>query len=155
MKEIGRVAMKVCNTVHDSLETLVTLDNIMWALKTIHHEMTEGVQETCMTRHGFKFVVPLEIDFEVGATLRDCKGWDFTLLELLRIVAEALAFQKYKLQYEDVEIKKTLRHMLVEQKKDMPDYLLAQLKELGGADEIDTNLIAKTAIKKIQESEYK
>lgn len=152
--EVGKEVLKVCNTVHDSLETLASIDNLMFALKTIEYEMTEGVQETCLERHNFKFCVPLEIDLEIGPNLRDCKPWDGTIHELLRLVAESLAFQKYKNNYADIEIKKTLKHIMTKQRSDMPSYLIHQLKALKEED-IDIDLITSVAIKKIKESEYK
>lgn len=150
-KETGKKPLKVCNTVHDSLETLAYLHSFIFALNSIEYELTEGVQKTCIERHNFKFVIPLEIDIEIGPTLRDCKKWNGDLLELLRLVAEGLAFQKLKLNYEGIKIKQTLRDLL-DQKDDMPVWLRGQYDRLNT---IDLDTITKNALKKIKDSEYK
>jgi len=152
-RKTGVRAPKICNTVHDSLETLSNVKHLIHSIKTIQYEMTKGVEETVYERHKFKFILPLEIEFEIGPTLRDSQTWDWSLLELLRIVAESLAFQKYKLNYPDIEIKNSLKHILTVQKEDMPDWMLEQYKFVK--DEIDIDKITKKAIKTIKESKYK
>jgi DNA polymerase-1 len=148
-KQVGEKVLKVLNVVHDSTEAMAKYEHLMFGIKTIHHELTDGVAETVYQRQSFKFCIGLEIDLEVGANLRDTQVWNGEAAELFRIIAEALWFQKLILGYE-IGVKKILRHCLVDQRKDMPSYLQYQLKSV----DVDLDAISKAAKEKVEKSEY-
>jgi len=148
-RDLGERVLKLNNMVHDSLENLCRTDNFMFGLNTIQWALTDGVKEEVKKRHNFNFVINLEIDMEIGPNLRDCQKWDGQLVELVRIVAESLAFQKYKMKYEVPNIKKTITHMLTKQMKDAPDFLKYQMKEQGMP---NVEEIVKKACEKVKAS---
>lgn len=67
------------NSVHDSLEFSVAYEDVWLAIRLIEHGLTYGVMDVMTQRHGMAFTVPLEIDFEVGANIRDCAAWDYSI----------------------------------------------------------------------------
>jgi DNA polymerase I-like protein with 3'-5' exonuclease and polymerase domains/uracil-DNA glycosylase len=123
-----RVRMWVNNSVHDSLETEWSYEDLMLGLDYMERALTEKVQEVCMKRHGMKFVAPLEVDFEIGPTLKDCKDWDFSAERLESIVKESLEFQRDKLN-RDVDVGKTME-VIFSKRRDMPRWLRTQIKNL-------------------------
>jgi DNA polymerase I-like protein with 3'-5' exonuclease and polymerase domains len=151
-KKVGQVVLKVCNVVHDSTETICRYEHIMYGIKTIYHELTDGVAQTVEERHGFKFCIGLEIDLEVGANLRDCQVWNGDAEELFRIIAETFVFQRDVLGYE-IKVKKLLKHCLVEQFNDMPKLLQQQINNRKS--EIDLDAIYSKAVVTVKESSYK
>lgn len=148
--EAGYKVFKLQNMVHDSTENVCHLDHFMFGIKAIEDALTVGVREEVKSRHNFNFVVDLEIDMDIGSNLRDLQHWDGQLTELVRIVAESLAFQKIKMGYEITPIEKTLKHMLTKQVKDMPKWLKKQLEDQGMP---DLKKVAKEALKKIEAME--
>lgn len=85
------------NSVHDSLEFSVAYEDIWLAIKLIEHGLTYGVMDVMTKRHGMTFPVPLEIDFEIGANIRDCSGWDYSLKSSDKNFKENVAGKKMKL----------------------------------------------------------
>lgn len=67
------------NTVHDSLEFSVEFSAFWPAVRTIENGLTSDVKEEVKRRYGFEFIVDLEIDFEIGASLDTCEAWNFAL----------------------------------------------------------------------------
>jgi DNA polymerase I-like protein with 3'-5' exonuclease and polymerase domains len=149
-KEVGRQVLKVLNVVHDSTEAMARYEHLMFGIRTIHTELTEGVEQTVLERQNFEFCIGLEIDLEVGSNLRDTQVWDGRAEELFRIIAEALIFQKLILGYK-IEVKAILKHCLHDQFEDMPKYLQYQLTN---GKEVDLDKIYKTALTKVKESKY-
>jgi len=85
------------NSVHDSLEFSVAYEDVMLAIRLIEQGLTYGVMDVMTKRHGMAFTVPLEIDFEVGANIRDCAAWDYSLRSEDPTFKENCAGKKNKL----------------------------------------------------------
>ena len=117
IQENREIGIKMCNSVHDSLEMLVPYESIIESIDLIEDSLTTKVREEVYRRHGFKFVVDLEVDFEVGSTLSNCQAWDMSLTELERIARESIEYQVSNLRY-DVDTPKVLKNILVTQLKE-------------------------------------
>jgi hypothetical protein len=129
-KTKGRVMkLFINNSVHDSLENEVAYEDFLLGLEYVEQALTKKVREEVMRRHGFDFVVDLEIDFELGAALSQVQAWDFSVPELERIVKESLIFQRDELNYE-VDVDKTMK-TIFSQKDDMAPWMKQQIKNLG------------------------
>lgn len=87
----------IANSVHDSLETTFAYKDFMLGLDYVERALTDKVRDEVKRRHNFNFVVDLEIDFEVGASLSSVQAWDFSYPQLVRIVLQELNFQRYEL----------------------------------------------------------
>jgi DNA polymerase I-like protein with 3'-5' exonuclease and polymerase domains len=88
----------ITNSVHDSLENEAGYANFLKSLAMIEWALTDGVKNKVKKRYGFDLVSNLEIDFEIGATLSQCEGWDFSIAQLETLVMDSLIFQRNKLQ---------------------------------------------------------
>lgn len=117
------------NSVHDSLENECAYEDFLLGLDYVEKALTQKVREEVQRRHGFEFVVDLEIDFELGAALSQVQAWDFSVAELERIVKESLEFQRDELNYE-VNVDKTMK-TIFNQKDDMPDWMKKQIANLS------------------------
>jgi DNA polymerase I-like protein with 3'-5' exonuclease and polymerase domains/uracil-DNA glycosylase len=117
VKEQRELNIKVCNSVHDSLENQVAYSNFWEGVSVIERGLTEGVSKVMVKRHNFKFNVDLEIDFEVGSNLANCQGWDGSIVELEQIIYESLLFQRDELKY-SVDIPKVMEDIFVRQLKE-------------------------------------
>lgn len=67
------------NSVHDSLEFSCAYEDFWLAIKIIENGLTHEVAKVVKARHAFDLIIPLEIDFDVGHTLKDCEGWNYAL----------------------------------------------------------------------------
>lgn len=67
------------NSVHDSLEFSCAYADFWIAIRIIEQGLTHEVAKVVKERHDFDFTIPLEIDFDIGANLRDCDGWNYAL----------------------------------------------------------------------------
>lgn len=114
------------NSVHDSLEFSVAYKDLWLAIRMIEHSLTYGVMEEMTRRHGIEFLVPLEIDFEVGPNIRDCKGWDYSIEHLNELVEKSVDYQLDEMGYTNIDKKAILRNVAKEQYKDMPDWAKKQ-----------------------------
>jgi hypothetical protein len=125
-KEKKRVMkLFINNSVHDSLENEVAYEDFLLGLDYVEKALTVKVREEVQRRHGFEFVVDLEIDFELGAALSQVQAWDFSVPELERIIKESLEFQRDELRYE-VDVDKTMK-TIFNQKDDMPEWMRQQI----------------------------
>lgn len=102
------------NSVHDSLEFSVAYEDIWLAISMIEAGLTGDVQAEMEKRHGMRFTVPLEIDFEFGHTIKDCDGWDYSLFSegkskgsLCDLLRNALEGQNRDLEY-GIDVEETL-----------------------------------------------
>lgn len=126
-QKTGRIMrLFINNSVHDSLENEVAYEDFLLGLEYVEKALTQKVREVVQKRHGFNFVVDLEIDFELGASLSQVQAWDFSMPELERIVKESLQFQKDELKHK-INVDKTME-TIFSQKKDMPDWMTQQIK---------------------------
>jgi hypothetical protein len=125
-------------------------EHLLFGIKTIHSELTDGVAETVYQRHNFKFCVGLEIDLEVGSNLRDTQVWDGQASELSRIISEALWFQKIILKYK-IDPDEIIKHVWTKQLEDAPEYLQYQVEKIGVP---DYEAISEEAKIKVEKSLY-
>lgn len=92
------------NQVHDAIEFSCAYEDVWLAINLIENGLTRAVQKVTMKRHGIKFTIPLEIEFEIGAHLKGCDAWDYALSgskgSFESLMMEALNTQKDELGYE-------------------------------------------------------
>ena len=121
------------NSVHDSLDLLVAYKDIMATLTILEKSLTTDVEKKMYKRHGLKFVIPIEIDFEIGSTLDTVQDWNYDLKELKRIVKDTLIVQKKLLKHPINKSKRKEIMSLIfdsqESIKHMPKWLQHQRKE--------------------------
>lgn len=130
VKEDREVKLKVCNSVHDSLENIAGYDNFLESIDLVETALTKGVRQVVLKRHGFKFVVDLEIDFEIGATLADTKAWDTSIVDLEKIVFESLCIQKFDLRH-DISVVACMDSIFLEGWERAPEWMKQQAKSIG------------------------
>jgi len=145
------------NSVHDSLEFSVAYEDVWNAIRIIEHGLTYGVMDVMEKRHGMKFLVPLEIDFEIGANIRDCAGWDYSLKSadpdfkdnvagkkpvdkkgekkeddgsIENLIYQALKQQRDEFKY-DVDVDAVFKQIMSKQYVDMPDWAKKQAWNTG------------------------
>lgn len=130
------------NSVHDSLEFLCAYEDVWLAIDMIERGLTTEVQRIAIERHGFKFGIGLEIDFEFGGAISHCDGWNSALTgkypikdkdSLDTVLEDALKFQRDELGY-DLNVKSTLKKIYAKFDTDAPKWLKKQrefLKKKG------------------------
>lgn len=124
------------NSVHDSLEFSVAYADIWNAIRIIEYGLTDGVMKAAVERHGLKFTVPLEIDFEIGGNLRDCDAWDYSLDDsngkgsFNHLIRETLKFQRDELGHK-IDVDEVFKQITETQYKDMPHWAKKQLWNTG------------------------
>lgn len=117
------------NSVHDSLETLVKYEDLLLGLDVIEASLTTEVRKVVKERFGFDFVVDLEIDFELGPTLANVEGWDFSAEELNNHVMRSLLFQRNEMGHNiDVQEK---YDACFSNLRDASPWLRRQIKNVG------------------------
>ncbi len=122
----------ISNSVHDSLENEVGYANFLKGLSLIEWALTEGVKNVVKKRYGFDLISGLEIDFEIGASLSECEGWDFSIHQLDRLVIDSLLFQRNKLGHE-LDVAKAYRTIFSKRalKDDAPNWMQHQVANLS------------------------
>jgi len=129
-KEKHDTGIKISNSVHDSLENKSPYVTFLENLGMVEQALTTEVRKTVRDRHGYDFDVDLEIDFEIGSTLANCDGWDFSLLQLEELAYTSILFQKEELKY-DVSVKRAMKEVFVEGWERAPEWLKLQAKNIG------------------------
>lgn len=124
------LGLTICNSVHDSLENVSKYETFLENLGHVEEALTKKVREIVKERYGFEFVVDLEIDFEIGATLSECDGWDFSLHQLEELVYNSLMFQKSEQNY-DLNVDATMKTIFVDGWERAPKWLKVQAKNIG------------------------
>lgn len=119
------------NSVHDSISISCAYEDFWIAIDMIERGLTDEVARVNEERHGHKFLVPLEIDFEIGANERDAKGWDFSLHQLSNIVKDTVKFQKEEFGYKSANVERVHRLIMEEQYEKMPDWAKKQCWNMG------------------------
>jgi DNA polymerase I-like protein with 3'-5' exonuclease and polymerase domains len=117
---------KLCNSVHDSLEIDCAYEDFWTAIKYVEQGLTTCVAERAKERNDFDFVVPLEIDFEIGPTGKDVQGWNRDYKALYEILTDTLKIQRDELGH-DLNIKKVRTSILEDQYDQMPHWMKKQL----------------------------
>lgn len=118
------------NSVHDSIVFSCAFEDFWHAIRIIEQGLTSAVQEVAEQRHGMKFTVPLEIDFEIGSNERDVGGWNYSMENLSKLVKKTLQEQKDELGYK-VNVKKVHDDILFGQYEAMPDWAKKQCWNYG------------------------
>ena len=106
------------NSVHDSLEFSVAYKDVWLAIRMIEAGLTYGVMDVMIKRHGMTFPVPLEIDFEIGANIRDCAAWDYSVKSTDPTFKENVAGKKNKEKGDDSSIENLIYMALKQQKEE-------------------------------------
>lgn len=122
--------LKIQNSVHDSLENTSPYGTFLENLGLVEKALTTDVRAVVRERHGFDFDVDLEIDFEVGASLSTCDGWDFSLEQLEDLVYESVLFQKNDLGHK-IKVKAVLEEVFVDGWAKAPKWMKVQAKNIG------------------------
>lgn len=128
-KKHGFVPVQQMNVVHDSNETLVNMDAFWWGIRNLHESMTDAVQDIVLRRHGLKFVVPLEIEMELGAHYSALEKWEWDVHGLLYAAANGFVVQQRELGY-DVDPLAKLKS-LVKNRDHNSDWMEQQIKNVG------------------------
>lgn len=115
----------VCNSVHDSLENEFAYRDFLLGIKYVEYALIDGVRKTMVERHGFKLVVDVDIDAEIGPALSHSQAWDDSLVELERIVYESLVFQRDELHH-DIVVSSAMKEVFVDGWPDAPDWMVKQ-----------------------------
>lgn len=82
--------MKANVSVHDSLTVEVGYDWAWLAVDFIERCMTTGAVEVMKAHHDMEFTSIPEMEFEIGATEKDVKGWDFSVENMRELVTKAV-----------------------------------------------------------------
>lgn len=131
LKEEKRdLGLVIRNSVHDALESTSIYENFLENLGHVEHAATTRVREIAKERVGFEFVVDIEIDFEVGASLANTVAWDFSIEALEEICLKALEFQAHELKYE-VNVKETMRLIFEGGWDRAPKWMHRQARNIG------------------------
>lgn len=117
--------MKACATVHDSLLVEVEYQWFGLALRLIEEALTTRVEQVAYKRHGMKFSIPLEIEFEIGASEAYLKKWDYSYDSLGQCVDHCLE-QQEKMGHKIQSLSKARKLMM--DLKHMPRWLKQQVK---------------------------
>jgi DNA polymerase I-like protein with 3'-5' exonuclease and polymerase domains len=112
------------NSVHDSIIFSCAYEDVWTALKIIEEGLTTAVAEVTVERHGMEFIVPLEIDFEIGANERDVVGWDYSMEHMDKILKGTLKFQK-EFGY-DIDPDEVRKDIMENHYDDMPEWAQKQ-----------------------------
>lgn len=105
------------NSVHDSIVFSCAYEDLWLALNIIEKGLTDAVAKVSKERHGMDFIVPLEIDFEIGSNERDVEAWDYSLDGLEKILETTVKVQK---EWGHDVGKKQIRSVMEEQYEYMP-----------------------------------
>jgi hypothetical protein len=119
------------NSVHDSISFSCAYEDFWLAVSMIEQGLTTNVAETVYKRQGLKFVVPLEIDFDIGENERDMEKWSFSIKHLASILKKALIMQKEK--GHKLNPKEVYLNILQDQYASMPAWAKKQLWNIGRA----------------------
>lgn len=122
----------ISNSVHDSLENEVGYANFLKGLSLIEWSLTDGVKRVVKKRYGFDLVSDLEIDFEIGASLSETEGWDFSVHQLDRLIMDSLLFQRNKLRHR-LKVSEAYGEVFSERAlaEDSPMWMREQIKNTG------------------------
>jgi len=112
------------NSVHDSIIFSCAKEDLWLAIRIIEEGLTSAVSDVSKKRHDMDFVVPLEIDFEIGSNERDVEGWDYSIESLERIMRGTLKTQKE--WGHNVDVEKDLHSSVFGHYEDMPEWAQKQ-----------------------------
>jgi DNA polymerase I-like protein with 3'-5' exonuclease and polymerase domains len=119
------------NSVHDSISISCAYEDFWLAIRIIEQGLTSEVAKVNEERHGVKFTIPLEIDFEIGSNERDAKSWDYSIDQLSNIIKQTVKFQKEELGHKKANVSKVHDQIMNCQYADMPHWAQKQCWNLG------------------------
>ena len=114
-------------SVHDSLTVDAPYRWVMLALKLIQESMTDAAAQEFEKRHNMECTSVPEIDFDLGTSEKDVKGWDFSYTHLKELVRYSLEQRKAELNDTKLDVEKVLDTIMEDQYDDMPEWLQKQL----------------------------
>lgn len=114
-------------SVHDSLTVDCAYKWFFLALDMIERAMTTAVVQVVKERHGFEFTSVPEIDFEIGSSEKDVKGWDFSYNSLFKILRAGLEQKRDEMNEKDLDVDATLDSMMQDQYSLMSEWMKKQL----------------------------
>lgn len=117
------------NSVHDSIIFSCAYEDIWVAIKIIEQGLTSEVARVTEERHGMEFIVPLEIDFEIGNNERDVVSWSGSLEQMDSIIKSCL--KERQAENPKFDAKRIYRNVMQEQYEHMPDWCKKQAWNLG------------------------
>tara|TARA_B100000214_G_scaffold357534_2_gene317208 strand:+ start:13548 stop:16748 length:3201 start_codon:yes stop_codon:yes gene_type:complete len=119
--------MHLSVSVHDSLTVEVAYEDVWLALDFIEKGLTTEAARLVKERiPGFEFTSIPEIDYEIGATEKHVKGWDFSFESMKELIKLTLETQVNELGY-DVDIDEAYHTIMETQYQSMPDWMKKQL----------------------------
>ena len=115
-------------SVHDSLTVDCDYKWIFLALDMIERAMTSAVVEVVQKRHeGFEFTSVPEIDFEIGASEKDVQGWNFSYMQLHKLIKDGLIVKRDELGEKDLDVDATTDSIMHDQYHLMSEWMKKQL----------------------------
>lgn len=124
--------MHLSVSVHDSVTVEVGYEDVWLALDLIERGLTTEVVKQVQDRiKGFTFTSLPEIDFEIGATEKHVKGWDFSYEGIKDIIKQTLKDQVEDLGHSDLDIDAAYHTIMETQYDTMPDWMKKQLWSNG------------------------
>jgi DNA polymerase I-like protein with 3'-5' exonuclease and polymerase domains len=118
--------MHLSVSVHDSLTVETGYDDIWLALDLIEKALTSEAVKVIKERYDFDFISNPEIDFDIGATEKHVKGWDFSYESMGKLIHTTLTDQKDELGY-DIDVEKEYKKIMEDQYKTLPDWMKKQV----------------------------
>lgn len=86
--------IKLCNSVHDSLELEVGYSDILLCISLIEKALGSTIEREMKKRYNLDLLSSLEIDIEIGANMKDMYAWDYSEKDLREYLQKSLDFQK-------------------------------------------------------------
>lgn len=90
---------KHTNFVHDSIEAEAAIAMLPLTLYYMEHSLLSQTHARARKTYGYKMLIGLEADLEIGACHARMQGWSGTLASLLRIVGEEIDWMRKELHY--------------------------------------------------------
>lgn len=91
--------LDICNTVHDSTETISPMVTAPVAAYLLEHAGSTLVHKTYRERYGVEFNVGLELGFEFGPSLGAMHDWNYRPEQLEKIILDSDAWAQKELRY--------------------------------------------------------
>lgn len=117
------------NSVHDSIIFSCAYEDLWLATRLIEEGLTSEVAKVVEERYGMEFIVPLEIDFEVGNNERDVKKWTGSVAQMLELVK--VCVKERQTEDPKFDAKAVYKHIATKQYAEMPDWAKRQVWNCG------------------------
>lgn len=114
-------------SVHDSVTVDCPYEWMFLAFDMIERSMTSAVVEVYRQRHGFVCTSVPEIDFEIGASEKDVKSWDFSYDHARSLIKKGLETKRDELGEHDLDVDKVLDEIMEDQYDQMSTWMKKQV----------------------------